>query len=197
MRDALSRTAAGLGRPAYYPLDTHWNADGGIVLARTMAEAITPGISAGWSMSPTSEFTTDADLPKLINRAGQDHGVNYSLKPDGQHDNVKPTLLRVEERPVAYTTPPGSGIVNKQVGIVCDSFTIPAAPYIAASVTNPTFVNYNVLLSDPNSVIDMLTKQQVVVVEAVERVLTGGTASFLAPDMLDRIQQALAAHPIR
>jgi hypothetical protein len=197
MRDALSRTAASLGRPVYYPMDSHWNTDGGIVLARTMAEAITPGISAGWSMSPTSEFTTDADLPKLINRGGQDHGVNYSLKPDGQHDNVKPTWLRAEERPVAYTTQAGPGIVNKRVGIVCDSFAIPAAPYIAASVTNPTFVNSNVLLSDPNSMIDMLTQQQVVVVENVERGLTGGFATFLAPDMLDRIQQALAAHPIR
>jgi hypothetical protein len=197
MRDALSRAAASLGRPVYYPLDSHWDTDGGIVLTRTMAETITPGISAGWAIGPTTEFSTDADLPKLINRPGKDVGQNYSLKTDGQHDNVKPTWLRADEHIVAYTTPAGPGIVNKRVGIVCDSFAIPAAPYIAASVRDPTFANYNLLLSSPNSVIDMLTKQEVVVVEVVERTLTGGIASFLAPEMLDRIQRALAAHPLR
>jgi alginate O-acetyltransferase complex protein AlgJ len=182
------------GRPAYYPLDTHWDDRGALLMTRRIAERIQPGVTASWSVTPEHATKAPADLPRLIGRTGDNEVLRYSLAPDGRHDGTRrvDTDLR---QPVSTRATLRDGMIGKPVMMLADSFTVSAMRYLPAAFADIDAVFYASLHSNPDQVLDLLVQQHVVVLEVVERNLTSGRAQILDPALIDKIEAKLAANP--
>jgi alginate O-acetyltransferase complex protein AlgJ len=182
------------GQPPYYQLDTHWDDHGALAMVRQVAEDIQPGTTAGWVSRPERVAQAPADLPKLLGRDGQNVGQLYSLAPDGGRDRTRQPLGDLR-RPVHLQSTPGPGMITRPVGVLADSFLLPATRYLPAAFADIDMV-YNTTLADaPQDVLQVMVRSDIVVVESIERNLASGSATVLDPAVIDLIAAELAAHP--
>jgi hypothetical protein len=196
MREALKQAAPAIRRPVYQQLDTHWTGEGGVMLARALAEAVQPGVTNTWKATPTQIFSGPGDLTKMLSRPGDIKIQLYSLAPDGVHDNTRSADINFEHQ-VHLTSQQGPSMVTKKVGVLTDSFSATASRYLAAGFTDVTLLNYSTLGTDPASAAEMLAGQQVVTMEVVERNLAAGSPGFLNPTIIEQFRKVLADHPMR
>ncbi|MCP2164712.1 alginate O-acetyltransferase AlgX-related protein [Goodfellowiella coeruleoviolacea] len=196
IRQRLEDEEASIHRVVYHKLDTHWTDEAGIVLAKAVAEQVRPGVTATWQDSEGQSWQTKADLPPLQGRTGTKSGHFYRLRPDGSENRTQSMPESFNSQVVRFSTPPITGTVSDRVGWLGDSFTLPTGPYLGAAFNDISLVHYQVLADHTDDVINMLTDRQVIAVEVVERTLASGSVPFLNPSFIDRLGQALAAHPV-
>ncbi len=184
-------------RPAYYPQDTHWTDLGALYMLRRVADTITPGTSSSWTSRRAETTRFPADLPLLIARQGTNTDITYQLSPDGGPDQTVPP-------PGTFTTPLSikqaatTGMVTTPTVLLGDSFLDATLRYLPATFSNATAFTYGGLGGDPvtrESVESVMASGKVVVLEVVERFLTGGLAPFLQPAVISEIRTYLASHP--
>jgi alginate O-acetyltransferase complex protein AlgJ len=184
------------GGPPYRQLDTHWDDRGALMMVRQLADHIEPGITTGWKIAPERVNRYKADLSRMLGRDGYGDVQLYSLSPDGRHDQTRPpagdlrTPLRVRSSVV-------DGMVSTPIGILSDSFVLSTSRYLPAAFSDVDVVFYQALKSNPAAVLDVITSNDVVAFEIVERNLASGAATVIQPAMVDLIIRHLKANPRR
>ncbi|KHF44797.1 alginate O-acetyltransferase AlgX-related protein [Saccharomonospora viridis] len=181
-----------LGEPVYGPQDAHWSDEGGVLMARGLAERLRPGISAEWKVTPTSSWRVPADIPPLIGREGETVGRHYALAPNGEQDltqDVEPDY----RTPLTLDTASGPGTYGLGVGLLGDSFTIRALPYLSAAFANMTVLHHDSVSEDHGATAaNMLAGKDVVVLEIAERSLARGGPAVLSEPALSTVLDALS-----
>ena len=194
LRPVLDIAAKRVKGPVYSKLDTHWTFDGGLVFSRAIAEQVKPGITATWRNSPAKVVKLPGDLSSLL---GQGRSVvlqSYDMAPDGSNvrsPNVDGSFLD----PRRITQKPGKGVVDTKVGLVGDSFAMYVRQYVAPGFADISMQNSDHVPHDPARTGAMLADNDVVVFEAAERSLVGGTNPMLNPDVQAAIGAELAKKP--
>lgn len=197
VRAQLENWGKELGRPVYPPLDGHWNDEGGVVMARSIAEAIQPGVSRTWGIELGDGWKDGADIPTLLGRRETIEGNHYLLKPNGRTDLVREVSANFSE-PKRLNTAFGTGTVRAKVGLLGDSFTIRSLRYLAAAFQDITVLHYGKVGQDNGrAAAEMLADNEVVAVELVERTLHSGNNLLLQPNVVDGIVKALKERPLR
>jgi alginate O-acetyltransferase complex protein AlgJ len=192
LRSQLLASGAQRGAPIYGPQDAHWSDEGGVIMARSLAEKLRPGISSTWKVIQTAPWTVPADLPPLIGHSGQTTGTHYAILPDGVHNETGPNLTDYAN-PQVLATASGTGTYGLAVGLLGDSFTIRALPYLSASFANMTALHYSTADKDHGVAAGQaLVSSNVVILEVTERSLVRGGISVLSSPALDNILKQLA-----
>jgi hypothetical protein len=120
----------------------------------------------------------------------------YKLAPDGK-DVRSRTIDKEFRAPLRLSEPAGRGVVATKVGMIADSFTLFATPYLAGGFQDITIVHGDTVGTDPHLVGRTMADQNVVVVEVVERGLVSGINPLLDQANITVIAEELAKHPIR
>ena len=194
LRRRLNATERRLGHPLYFVKGTHWNHRAAIILTRTLAEALRPGITDTWRIKPARRFTSSADLPPMLGREGPRTGTIYEVRPNGRTDRTVDNIESINE-PVRHRASPLDSTVNASTVMLGDSFTLASARYLPAGFSDLTMLSYTSIGSEGSPVIKQMVGSDIVVVEIVERAFTNGTAPVLRQDFIDRARKTLAAHP--
>lgn len=200
LRPALRQAAQRSGHPLYNRNDTHWTYQGGVVMTYALADRLKPDAIRSWKVSATRVTPWPADLPPLLGKKGTRHLQRYSLAPDGRTDRTE-YLASDFRTPLDLTTRPGSpmlkGMINQPVGMIADSFTQFASPFLAATVRNITIVHPETAAADPAGIARrLLTDKSIIVVELAERNIAGGASKLLRPRVIDTVGHVLASHPL-
>lgn len=190
LRGQLRSMQQQTGKPIYPPNDTHWTDDGAIVMTKAIAEAVDPGITQTWRSSPTGPYQASADLPPLLGKSGTKTNTAYDLKPDGESDRTQPTALSLD-MPNYRVQRPVPGAVPDKALVLGDSFTLASSRYLPGAFADLTMLAYPKMAGDPQKVIDLFAQSDVVVVEAVERVVSSGGLPFLEDSFIDGLAQGL------
>ncbi|PRX47843.1 acetyltransferase AlgX (SGNH hydrolase-like protein) [Prauserella shujinwangii] len=198
LRPALAESAARLGRPLYDPRDSHWTFAGGLTMTKAVLERIEPGSTSSWKVSASGFRPWPADLLVLLGQSGERRLHTYALAPDGSADRTRyiasdfRTPLRVRQPSLQGTT----GTTEDSVGVIADSFTQFATPFLAAAVPDLMIAHVDTVAeASPDRLADMLVDRDVVVVEFVERIVAGGGSALLRDDVIGRIADVLARNP--
>ena len=193
LRPALAR----LGSTAYFPQDTHWTYAGGLIMARTLAGAISPGIDVPWRVTEGAKEGGPADLPPMIARTGTDSSHTYRLAPDGGVDRTEQGPFDTRNTVTFHTDNPVNGMVTGKTAMVTDSFTNYAMPFLAATFADISLTPSAVVQQDPGAEAQRMVDSDTVVLEVVERNVASGISPLTQPAVLNTIVQQLAAHPKR
>jgi alginate O-acetyltransferase complex protein AlgJ len=196
IRPLLAAASARTGESLYTPVDSHWNYTAGLVMTTTIAETVQPGVTSTWRVSPADQLTRAGDLPPLIDRHGEYTVRYYDLAPDGS--TVRSRLIDDTLRqPVDLSQPVNPGVVSQTLAVMADSFTERALPYLAGGFSNVTIMHNDTVRASPHEVAKVLAAKDVVVFEAIQRSLAGGTNALLSKDVLDAIDAELSHQPRR
>jgi alginate O-acetyltransferase complex protein AlgJ len=189
LRDVVQR----LG-PVYDGMDSHWTYEGGVVMTYAIGNELMPWLTPGWLVTPGKVTPWPADLPQLLGRNATRSLQSYGLAPDGHTDRTDyaPSDFRTATR---YTSAPLDGTIGTSVGMIADSFTQFASPFLAAVCTDLTIVHPETVAGDPHAAAELLADKQTVVVELAERQLAGGASPLLLEPVLDEISRVLASRP--
>lgn len=184
--------------PVYGPEDAHWGDQGGVVMARRIAEQLRPGISATWTVRPDQTWQVPADLPPLMGQTGTSDGRYYSILPDGTHDETQAVSTDFADKALHFDSASGPGTYGLGVGMLSDSFTIRATRYLSSVFGNITIMHHDSVEKDQGVAAGkMLADNSIVVIEVAERTLVSGQFVLLDPNVQNTIIAQLAAHPIR
>ncbi|MGH3870860.1 MAG: alginate O-acetyltransferase AlgX-related protein [Pseudonocardiaceae bacterium] len=196
LRPALAEIAQRQGSPVYYPADTHWSQEGGLAMTYALADRIEPGITQTWQVAPAGAIPWPDDISPLIGRSGEREISVYSLAPAGLPDRTRSVAsdFRV---PLALTSAPAVGVVDRPVRMIADSFTQFASRYLAAAFADITVVHPETVATAPGSAGELLAGGKVVVLQVAERNLLSGTSPILLHPVIDEIGSHLAQRPVR
>lgn len=195
LRAGLREAARQVGRPVYPANDTHWTDEGGLVMAATLANTIQPGVTQTWKFNPIGSYTVSADLPPLLGKHGDKTEVVYDLRPDGVTDRAG--KLTEIDTPVVSKTPPLTGMVNKKTLVYGDSFTMASSRYLQGAFSNLTMLAFYTDKTSQAEAIQQFVNSDVVVLETVERSVSGGYLPFFDEGLLNALRTQLAAHPLK
>ncbi|GAA3460455.1 hypothetical protein ACFFSW_19930 [Saccharothrix longispora] len=196
LRAELRQWGDRTGAPVYPRLDGHWSDEGALVMTRNLAEAVRPGTTTTWAYERTEPWTVAGDLPPLIGRSGQISGDHYALKPDGTTNTVRDVPFDFAT-PLPLASPATPGTVDRSVGMLGDSFSIRAVPYLNAAFQDLTLLHYGKVDQDGGRQAGrVLADHEVVAVEIVERTLQSGNCILLQPEVVRGITAELAARPL-
>lgn len=196
LRPELNEAAARSTAPLYSPVDTHWTEEGGLIMTQELAEAVAPGSTRTWVANVDTAVPRIGDLPLFLGRTVEYNFASYRLAPDGSIE----TQRRVDSefrQPLRLQRPSLTGTVPDRVGMIADSFTLFATPYLAASFEDLTLLHVDTAGTEPHIATRMLAEQQVVVFEISERSLISGISPILSPQFIDAVAQELRRNPIR
>lgn len=200
VRPALRQAAQQSGQSLYDEIDTHWSYQGGVVMTYALADRIQPGVTDRWVTLPTTTADWPADIPPLLGEQANRHLLKYRLEPDGYTDrtNYEGSDFRTPLQLVEPAgTPALAGQITEPVGLIADSFTQFASPFLAAAFTNLTIVHPETVAADPSTDAQtLLTDKRVVVLELAEREIAGGDSPVLRPSVISAIGAVLAADPV-
>lgn len=196
LRANLSRISDAGGGEPYRQLDTHWDDRGALMMVRRLADRLQPGITSTWEVVPERVSRYQADLPKMLGREGYGDIQMYSLRPDGQHDQTRMPVSDMRT-PLHAQSTLYEGMVSTPVGILGDSFVLSTSRYLPAAFSDIDIIFYDTLKSNPAPALDVITSNEVVVFEVVERNLASGSAPLIQPAIVDLIIRHLDTHPRR
>ncbi|WP_342779455.1 alginate O-acetyltransferase AlgX-related protein [Amycolatopsis cihanbeyliensis] len=196
LRPPLASAAERIGRPAYASNDTHWRDEGSIVLTRSLAEAIRPGITDGWVTRPDGTYTAPSDLPTVLGRREEKTNMRYELRPDGR-TNIHGPYIPDTDTPVRTKRAPLPGMVEKPTLIFGDSFVNTSSSYLPAAFSDLTMLAYPSMSEHLDAVVQEFVDAEVVVVQSVERAVAGGWLPYLDDAFIERVRAAMAARPVR
>ncbi|MBB4687825.1 alginate O-acetyltransferase AlgX-related protein [Amycolatopsis jiangsuensis] len=197
LRPALAAAAARVGKPIYAPNDTHWRDEGGLVLARALVDKLQPGTTDTWRSAPSSQYDAIADLPLLLGKSGvKKTNTMYTLRPDGFTDRATEFIGNIDQ-PVHRTAAPLPGTIGRRTLVYGDSFSLASSRYLDAAFTNLTYLAYSTDKTTQAQAVDQFVNSQVVVLQAVERNVSGGLVPFTDEGFIKNVKAKLAQHPIR
>ncbi|MGH4017964.1 MAG: alginate O-acetyltransferase AlgX-related protein [Pseudonocardiaceae bacterium] len=196
LRPALRDAAARKGGSIYYPADTHWSHEGGLVLTYALAGSIEPGVSRTWQISRNGSIPWPDDISPLIGRNGEHRIDTYALAPDGGPDRTQPVVSDFRLR-LELASPPTTGTIERPVRMVADSYTQFASRYLAAVFNDLSIVHPETVGAAPERAGELLAEGEVVVVEIAERHLMSGESQILRDPVIDTIGAELARRPVR
>lgn len=196
MRPPLQAVADRIGRPTYFPLDTHWTNEGALELVRQLAERLDPGVTDDWRIESRGTRSSPADLPRLIGREGENRMRSYRLYPDGETNRTARAVNDLRE-PVHRTSRPIDGMIDRPTLLLGDSFSLPVSAYLPAAFSDVTQLYYSTIDPDPGLVARTMAANEVVVVQIVERNIARGAISLLDDSFIDLVRQELQKRPIR
>jgi acetyltransferase AlgX (SGNH hydrolase-like protein) len=198
LRPRLAAAADKLGRPVYFPQDTHWTHEGAIEMVSELADTVKPDVTKRWRIQSRDRYTADADLPPLIGRSkdGRNDTTSYRLRPDGRTDRTKQAKSDLFE-PLHYDSSPLPGQVFAKTLVLGDSFLGAASRYLPAAFADVTIQYYVTAAEKPDQVVRAMGDAEIVVVEIVERNIAAGTPEVLTQGFLDKLQAELARRPVR
>jgi hypothetical protein len=199
LRPALTAAMHQGNDPIYDQHDTHWTYGGGMTLAYSIAQAITPGVTRTWRVAPNGIRSWTGDLEKMLGRSVDRQLPAYRMSPDGSDTDRARYIasdFKVPLRLAQTTTPAPAGLVQPRTAVIADSFTQFAAPYLAAGFRDVTVVHTDTVAgSDTNQLAALFADTDVVTFEFVERNVIGGASTMLRDQAFDRFALALAQHP--
>jgi hypothetical protein len=197
IRDELWNWGERLDAPVYPRLDAHWADEGGLSMARALAETIEPGVTDAWVVDAAESWSVPADLPPMAGRSGDAEGRYYTVLPDGSHEATQDIKESFRE-PLAISSKENEGKVSKKVGLLADSFTIRSLRYLAAAFSDMTVLHYGSVLDDQGvAAAQMLAEHDVVAFEVVERILVPSDSTLTNSRVVDTIINELSKHPVR
>ncbi|WP_083661075.1 alginate O-acetyltransferase AlgX-related protein [Actinophytocola xanthii] len=196
MRAPLQAVAEELGRPPYFPLDSHWTSEGALELVRQVAERVEPGVTRSWEVVEREQRTANADLPPLIGREGINEAMTYRLAPDGENFRTIRPLADLR-KPVRRVSEPQEGMVSRPTLLLGDSFSLPVSAYIPTAFADVTQLYYSTIDPDPALVARTVAENEVFVLEIVERNIARGDLRLLDRPFLDLVRQETQNRPIR
>lgn len=196
MRPRLSAASERAGKPVYYPMDTHWTAEGALEMVKAVATDVKPGVTKDWRIQEKDREKVSADLPKLVGRKGENNVTNYRFKPDGRYDRARKNVVDMIE-PKHYDSRELPGMVYAPTAVLGDSFLVNASGYLPAAFADVTMQYYRSAANRPEEVADTITDAEIVVLEVVERNIAGGYIDVLDQSFIDRLDQELQKHPVR
>jgi alginate O-acetyltransferase complex protein AlgJ len=196
LRTSLRRISEAGGGPPYRQLDTHWDDRGALTMVRQLADGVEPGITSNWKIVAERVGRYQADLPRMLGREGYGDVQMYSLSPDGHHDRTQMVDGDLHT-PVSLQSSAIDGMANAPVGVLSDSFILMTSRYLPAAFADIDVVFYESLKSNPAPALDVITRNEVVVFEIVERNLASGAATLIQPAIVDLIIRHLDANPRR
>lgn len=197
LRPELGRTASRVGHLLYGPNDTHWTYEGGLTMTYALAEQLAPGVTSTWEVAPTEMSEWPADLPPLLGKSEQRDMRKYSLAPDGATDRAR-YLASDFRTPLRLSDTDGSttGTIPVRTGIIADSFTQFASPFLAAGFQDLVIVHAETIAGNPaENTARLLADRDVVIVELAERNVAGGKTPLLRDQVIETIGAVLAQHP--
>jgi alginate O-acetyltransferase complex protein AlgJ len=199
LRSELVKTATRVGHPIYDNYDTHWTYEGGVAMAYAFAERLNPGVTATWQTKPGATQTWPADIVMLLGTKKDRTLLRYSIAPDGTKDRSRyvasdfRTPLNLKQ-PDAGT--PAIGVVTAKVGLIADSFTQFASPFLAAGISDLTIVHPETVAKNATeNTANFLVDRDVIAVELAERNTAGGGSPLLDEQVIDDIGKVLAQNP--
>lgn len=199
LRPALTAAMHTGTDPIYDQHDTHWTYGGGMTMANAIAQAITPGVTRTWRVSPLGIRSWTGDLEKMLGRAVDRRLPSYRMSPDGGPTDRARYIasdFKVPLRLTQTSTPPPAGLVQPKTAVIADSFTQFAAPYLAAGFRDVTVVHTDSLAgSEPEQLAALFADTDVITFEFVERNVVGGHSTMLRDQAFDRFARALAQRP--
>ncbi|HEX3785194.1 MAG TPA: hypothetical protein VHX38_36520 [Pseudonocardiaceae bacterium] len=196
-RQAIDNASKQSGQPIYFPQDTHWDYDGGLIMTRELAERIQPGVSATWKVTKGPVRTAPSDLPPMIAEKGTNTSNIYHLAPNGGANRDQQRINTDGFAPVTmHTANPVTGMITTNTTMVGDSFTQYGAPLLAATFANLTFTNIENVASYTDDEANRIVANNVVVFEVVERNLISGVSPITSDAFVDAVTAAVAAHPL-
>ena len=195
VRPGIAEAARQVDRPVYPDKDTHWGDEGGLVMAAAVANAAEPGVTQTWKFGPTGSYTVAADLPPLIGKRGDKTNVIYNLMPDGVTDRAG--KIAEIDRPVVSTGPTIAGMVGKKTLVYGDSFTQASSRYLSGAFSNLTMLAFSTTKTTQDEAIGQWANADVVVLETVERNVSGGYLPFYDDAFINALRTKLAAHPVK
>jgi hypothetical protein len=199
LRSELARTATQVGHPLYDNYDTHWTYEGGIAMAYALAERLKPGVTATWLTKPGATQTWPADIVMLLGTTKDRSLLRYSIAPDGTTERTRyvasdfrsPLQLKQPDAGQAVT-----GVVNAKVGLIADSFTQFASPFLAAAISDLTIVHPETMAKGAaENAAKLLVDRDVITVELAERNIAGGGSPLLDEQVISDIGKVLAQNP--
>lgn len=194
LRPSMITVAKDLGHPIYPPTDTHWSDEGSILMTRSIAEAITPGLTRTWKTTPSGTYNSPADLLPMIGETGTKTETSYTIMPDGRTNRTAPAIRNMN-RPVGHTAKPITGTTRKRTIMFGDSFTLAASKYLPAAFSDLTMYSYDEAGGNADKTIDRILKSRVVVLEMVERAVSEGTTGMVNKAFVKRLTARMAHAP--
>lgn len=183
----------------YDPTDTHWSYEGGIAMTYAVAERLEPGITASWVVGKGKVQRWPADLAQFVGKPEDRRLRKYRLAPDGDEDRTRyvasdfRTPLRLE---VPDSSRSRRGSIEANTGVIADSFTQFASPFLPAAFDDVVIVHPETVAQDPTRVAtELLVDRETIVLELAERNIAGGTSPLLRPAVIDSIAAALLGSP--
>jgi alginate O-acetyltransferase complex protein AlgJ len=164
-------------------------------MAAATANAVEPGVTQTWKWAPVGSYTVSADLPPLLGKHGDKTNVVYDLRPDGTTDRAG--KISEIDTPVVSNGPPLTGMVGKKTLVYGDSFTMASSRYLAGAFSNLTMLAFYTNKTSQAQAIDEFVDSDVVVLETVERSVSGGYLPFFDEGLLNALRTKLAQHPLR
>jgi alginate O-acetyltransferase complex protein AlgJ len=196
MRAPLAAVAEQLGRPPYFPLDSHWTSEGALEMVRQVAERLEAGVTEDWDVVERDKRTANADLPPLIGQDGINEATTYRLATDGENYRTNRPLSDLR-KPVRRVSTPRDGMVRRPTLLLGDSFSLPVSAYLPTAFTDTTQVYYSTIDPDPGLVARTMADNEVVILEMVERNIARGDLRLLDRPFLDLVRQEMQNRPIR
>jgi hypothetical protein len=196
IRPRLSVAADKLGKPVYYPQDTHWTHEGAIEMVGAVADEVKPGVTDRWRIQAKERYSADADLPPLIGKKGKNNATSYRLRPNGRTDRTEPGANDLQS-PLHHESTPLSGQVIAKTLVLGDSFLVAASRYLPAAFADVTMQYYLTAGRAPDQVVDSMVDAKIVVLQVVERNIAAGTPEVLTPAFLEKLSVELAKRPVR
>jgi hypothetical protein len=164
-----------------------------------LADRLKPDVTSTWVSKPRETQSWPADIVLLLNSTKYRTLRRYSLAPDGKSDRTQYVAsdFRVPLRLVQpASSTPTPGVVTEPVGLIADSFTQFASPFLGAGfkdlmIVHPETMAQNTLQNATNLLVD----RDVITVELAERNIAGGGSPLLQDSVIDTISKVLAQNP--
>jgi len=201
----LRRRQDQLGRPIYLPRDTHWTQEGSLVYARTVVDALAPGLWSTARVVPDGRATYVPDTAKQIGDTSKAHEPAFRVERPG----VSPPLVgRVMVLPPYWfftrsaVRGAGDRVIPGPALVYGDSYDLRALPKLQPFFARLTHMPELIapylagqLAEGRARAIPQFRRARIVVLEQAERIFWGvRPAAVWDPVFLDQLERALLGH---
>jgi alginate O-acetyltransferase complex protein AlgJ len=201
----LERAEQGSSDLAYRRGDTHWNGVGATVFAESLAEAVSPGSTAGTTLVRDPNHPSPADLSRLLGGPSTQQALDIRpVRPGVTTRTVEDRWVTVDLHvkgvalyPIeiwhSQATSTKAPLVEPRVVVLGDSFTANARSQLAPFFKDITFMHVDSLYLAPALAVPAIQQADVVIVERSEREMY--SPGLLAAPALGRQISALPPPP--
>jgi alginate O-acetyltransferase complex protein AlgJ len=184
------------GRPVYKSKDTHWAPISAGLYARTVVNAVQPGLWDPAAFVPTGRQSQLGDLSRFTGIPADNSFDGWAVRRAGvpaypQIPNTPAKAGRLGVARLHARSAAGAPLYRAPTLVIGDSFNGVSSPALSPYFANITSVSNNSAPKDPEDLARMILSSRVVIVEAVERAFATGRALLFTDAFLDSLQRDL------